>query len=82
MKSLGFDEKNPIIYSVVADMEKFKGQIDFETFMNYVKDRLGIEDTDQGLKTIFKLYDNDSTNSININNLKRVAKELGETMNE
>eukprot|EP01015_Nassula_variabilis_P016961 TRINITY_DN2634_c0_g1_i1.p2 TRINITY_DN2634_c0_g1~~TRINITY_DN2634_c0_g1_i1.p2 ORF type:complete len:205 (-),score=70.34 TRINITY_DN2634_c0_g1_i1:3-617(-) len=82
MKSLGFDEKNPTIYNIVADMEKLKGPIDFQTFMDYVKDRLGSDDTDKGLRTIFSLYDDDKTGSINIYNLKRVAKELGETMNE
>ena len=30
---------------------------------------------------IFDLFDDDRTGSININNVRRVAKELGETMN-
>ena len=29
---------------------------------------------------IFDLFDDDKTGTINLNNLKRVAKELGETM--
>jgi len=34
----------------------------------------------KGINKIFDLFDDDGTKSINLNNLKRVAKELGETM--
>ena len=34
----------------------------------------------KGINKIFDLFDDDKTGSINLNNLKRVAKELGETM--
>jgi Ca2+-binding EF-hand superfamily protein len=33
-----------------------------------------------GINKIFDLFDDDKTGSINANNIKRVAKELGETM--
>lgn len=34
-----------------------------------------------GINRIFELFDDDRTGSINVNNIRRVAKELGETMN-
>lgn len=33
-----------------------------------------------GINKIFDLFDDDGSGFININNIKRVAKELGETM--
>jgi Ca2+-binding EF-hand superfamily protein len=33
-----------------------------------------------GINKIFDLFDDDKSGSINVNNIKRVAKELGETM--
>lgn len=33
-----------------------------------------------GINKIFDLFDDDKTGTINANNIKRVAKELGETM--
>jgi Ca2+-binding EF-hand superfamily protein len=33
-----------------------------------------------GINKIFDLFDDDKTGNINVNNIKRVAKELGETM--
>jgi Ca2+-binding EF-hand superfamily protein len=41
---------------------------------------LGNKETKGGIQRIFELFDDDRTNSINIHNLRRVAKELGETM--
>lgn len=37
--------------------------------------------TQNGINKIFDLFDDDHTGSINSNNIRRVAKELGETMN-
>lgn len=34
----------------------------------------------KGINKIFDLFDDDRSEAINLNNLKRVAKELGETM--
>jgi len=34
-----------------------------------------------GINKIFDLFDDDHTGSVNSNNIRRVAKELGETMN-
>ena len=34
-----------------------------------------------GINKIFDLFDDDHTGQINSSNIKRVAKELGETMN-
>ena len=34
-----------------------------------------------GINKIFDLFDDDRTGFINSNNIRRVAKELGETMN-
>ena len=36
--------------------------------------------TAEGIARIFELFDDDRSNSVNIHNLRRVAKELGETM--
>lgn len=33
-----------------------------------------------GINKIFDLFDDDKTGAINVSNIKRVAKELGETM--
>jgi len=82
MQSLGFEQKNPTIYQMIADLEQEGNAIDFETFLNAITAKLGDKETKGGIKKIFELFDDDGTGNININNLKRVAKELGETMTQ
>ena len=48
--------------------------------MDAITAKLGNKETKEGIARIFDLFDDDHTGTININNLKRVAKELGETM--
>lgn len=55
--------------------------------MDAITSKLGNRETRDGINKIFDLFDDDGSNSINLNNLKRVliivkkvARELGETM--
>ncbi len=40
------------------------------------------KDTKEDIMKVFNLFDDDGTGKISLRNLKRVAKELGETMTE
>ena len=50
--------------------------------MYHVDDRLGDRKSLEGITRILDLYDDDGTGAINLQNMTRVARELGETMNE
>jgi Ca2+-binding EF-hand superfamily protein len=80
MQSLGFESKNPTIYSMIADLDRLGTSIDFDQFLDAITDKLGDKETRSGIDKIFDLFDEDHTNAISLSNLRRVAKELGETM--
>eukprot|EP00359_Climacostomum_virens_P002566 CAMPEP_0204900988 /NCGR_PEP_ID=MMETSP1397-20131031/2799_1 /ASSEMBLY_ACC=CAM_ASM_000891 /TAXON_ID=49980 /ORGANISM="Climacostomum Climacostomum virens, Strain Stock W-24" /LENGTH=207 /DNA_ID=CAMNT_0052069233 /DNA_START=265 /DNA_END=888 /DNA_ORIENTATION=+ len=80
MQSLGFETKNPTIYAMIADLDRLGSSIDFEQFLSAITDKLGDKETRTGINKIFELFDDDGTGVISVNNLRRVAKELGETM--
>ena len=82
MESLGFENKNPTIYQMIADLDTNDNTrgINFEQFLDAITTRLGNRETKEGIYRIFQLFDDDNSNSINIHNLRRVSKELGETM--
>ena len=82
MKSLGFETKNPTIFAMIQglDTHENSGGINFDDFLNAITQKLGNKESRDGISRIFELFDDDRSGSINIHNLRRVAKELGETM--
>lgn len=80
MHSLGFEKKSPTVYEMICDLEEKGTEIDFDEFLDAISNKLGNRETKEGIDRIFDLFDDDKTGSINLNNLRRVAKELGETM--
>ena len=62
------------------DTHENAGGINFDQFLDAITDKLGNKETRQGIARIFELFDDDRPQSITIHNLRRVAKELGETM--
>jgi len=83
MQSLGFEAKNQTIYQMIADIDKDgDGTIDFEEFVGMMTAKMSDKDSREGIQKVFNLFDDDSTGKISLRNLKRVAKELGETMTD
>ena len=83
MRSLGFDTKNPAIFQMIADMdEDGNGEIEFEEFLDMMTARISDRNTKQDLERVFKLFDDKRTGEISVENLRRVAKELGEDIPE
>ena len=68
---------------MIADLdEDGNGAIDFEEFLDMMTARMSDKDSKEDIKKVFKLFDDDKTDSITLNNLRRVARELGETMDD
>ena len=44
--------------------------------------RMSDKDSREDIQKVFKLFDDDRTSTITIHNLRRVARELGETMDD
>ena len=80
MHSLGFEKKSPTVYEMICDLEDKGNDCDFDEFLDAISSKLGNRETKEGIDRIFDLFDDDKTGTINLNNIRRVAKELGETM--
>jgi len=81
MQSLGFEAKNQTIYQMIADIDKDgNGSIDFDEFLDMMTAKMSDKDTREDIQKVFNLFDDDQTGKISLRNLKRVSKELGETM--
>ena len=83
MQSLGFEAKNQTIFQMISDLDKNKsGTIDFEEFLDMMTARMSDKDTREDIAKVFRLFDDDKTGTITLRNLRRVARELGETMTD
>uniref|UniRef100_A0A7S3N7S7 EF-hand domain-containing protein n=1 Tax=Euplotes harpa TaxID=151035 RepID=A0A7S3N7S7_9SPIT len=83
MQSLGFEAKNQTIFQMISDLDKNRGNnIDFDEFLDMMTARMSDKDTREDISKVFRLFDDDGTGLITIKNLRRVARELGETMTE
>ena len=82
-QSLGFEAKNQTIYQMIGDIDKDgSGEIDFEEFLDMMTAKMSDKDSREDIQKVFNLFDDDQTGHITLRNLKRVAKELGETMSD
>ena len=66
---------------MIGDIDKDgSGSIDFEELLDMMTAKMSDKDTREDIQKVFNLFDDDQTGHISLRNLKRVAKELGETM--
>merc|ERR1712224_544848 len=83
MKALGFEPKpgeiEKLIHSVDDDGD---GDMDYDAFERMMEQKILNKDQKDDLLKAFSLFDDDKTGKISLANLKRVAKELGETLSE
>ncbi|GMH80188.1 hypothetical protein TL16_g08438 [Triparma laevis f. inornata] len=68
---------------MIGDIDKDgSGEIDFEEFLDMMTAKMSDKDSREDIQKVFNLFDDDQTGQITLRNLKRVAKELGETMSD
>ena len=85
MQSLGFDTKNPTIYTLIADLDTPEaaknGGVNFDDFVGSINNKLGDKETKEGIHRIFELFlDDPNADTITLSSLKKIAQELGENM--
>ena len=83
MRALGFDAKKPEVSKILRDNDKTgQGLIEFSDFNRIMTERVLDRDPVEEIKKAFKLFDDDNTGRISLKNLRRVAKEIGEDVND
>ena len=66
-----------------TDLDKKKSvNMDLEQLLDIMMAIMSDKDTIEDITKVFRLFDDDGTGNITLRNLRRVAKELGETMTD
>jgi centrin-2/centrin-1 len=83
MRALGFEPKKEEIRKMISDVDTDgSGTIDFNEFLDMMSAKMSEKDSREEILKAFRLFDDDETGRITFQNLKRVAKELGENMTD
>ncbi|KIS70992.1 putative spindle pole body component, centrin [Mycosarcoma maydis] len=83
MRALGFDLKKAEVLKLLRDHDKTNsGLLEWDDFNRIMSERIAARDPMDEIRKAFALFDDDATGKISLRNLKRVAKELGETLDD
>ncbi|XP_037979100.1 centrin-2 isoform X4 [Motacilla alba alba] len=83
MRALGLEPKKEEMEKMISDIDKEgTGKISFSGFLAVVSQRMAEKDSKEEILKAFKLFDEDETGKISFQNLKRVARVLGESITD
>ncbi|KZO96455.1 EF-hand [Calocera viscosa TUFC12733] len=83
MRALGFDMKKAEVLKILRDNDSDgSGAMRYEDFVRVMTERILARDPLDEIRRAFKLFDDDGTGKISLRNLRRVAKELGENLDD
>merc|ERR1712118_580856 len=83
MRALGFEPKKEEIRKMINDIDKDgNGAIDFNEFLGMMTQKMSEKDSKEEILKAFRLFDDDETGFITLQNLRRVAKDIGENMGD
>ncbi|KAJ6601027.1 Ca2+-binding EF-hand superfamily protein [Mycena vulgaris] len=83
MRALGFDMKKAEVLKILRDHDKSGNNVmDFEDFAAIMSEKILARDPRDEIRRAFQLFDDDGTGKISLRNLRRVAKEIGDRLEE
>ncbi|KAK2462853.1 hypothetical protein APHAL10511_005051 [Amanita phalloides] len=83
MRALGFDLKKAEVLKILRDHDKAgHGLMDFEDFAKIMSERILSRDPMEEIRRAFQLFDDDNTGKISLRNLRRVAKDIGDRLED
>jgi centrin-3 len=83
MRAMGFDVSKSEIIEIMEQKDPDNtGTIKFAAFQEVVGEKMAQRDPLEEIRKAFALFDDDHSGKINLKNLRRVARELGESMTD
>lgn len=83
MRALGFDVRKAEVLKLMKEYDRNEtGQIEYLDFVDIMTQKMADRDPDEEIRKAFALFDEDQSGSISVKNLRRVARELGEVLND
>ena len=79
MKELKFDESEPVIYDLIAEMEtETKGGLTLDDFIDKLTQKLQDRESQSATERVYELFVEDRNNTLNFQTLKKVTQKIGD----
>ena len=83
MRALGFDVRKADVLKLMKEYDRAEsGFITYADYVDLMTAKLAERNPDDEIKKAFALFDDDQSGSITLRQLRRVARELGETLGD
>ena len=83
MKELKFDESEPVIYDIIAELEsENKASLSYDDFVDKLTEKLQDRDSQKATERVFDLFTEDPKGTVTYEVLKKVHQEIGEEASE
>ncbi|KAK9449964.1 uncharacterized protein V1518DRAFT_415174 [Limtongia smithiae] len=83
MRALGFDVKRSEVADILRDNDRTNsGLLTFDAFVRVMSEKVLARDPLEEIRRAFALFDEDQTGKISLRNLRKIAKELNENLEE
>ena len=83
MRALGFEPKKEEIRNIILDVDREgTSQIEYSDFLDIMTVKMKERDPVEEMKKAFRLFLDDDSDRISLKHLKKVARDLGETMTD
>ena len=83
MRALGFQVKRAEVVKYVHELDPLnEGEVAYDLYMRLMAERYAERNPDEEIDKAFTLFDAEGIGSINVRNLKAIARELGETLSD
>lgn len=83
MRALGFDVKKAEVLKLMKEYDRNEtGQVTYADFLDIMTQKISERDPEEEIRKAFQLFDDDGSGAISLKNLRRVSKELGESLSD
>ena len=83
MKELKFDENEPVIYDLMAELEsENQGSLSYDDFVDRLTEKLQDRESQKATERVFDLFVEDPKGTITFEVLKKVAAETGDNTSD
>ena len=82
LEELGLKGRSKIVFEMITGLRDMDRPLNFDEFLEIVASKVGDTKSKEGMAKVFELWDNEGTGVVTFDSFKRIAKELGETLND